>query len=256
MEIIDKASPIPVYLQLAEILEKRIKDSSYKIDSKIPPEGKLSTDFKVNRNTIRHAIELLVEKGLLEKQKGVGTFVKRKTTLHPIHRLGKMTSFLDDFEMNHVNIEDRITSKDIIKANSELAEKLMIKPGEKIIRLERIRIADGTPFLLELQFYPFKDFSGLMETEIKGSMYKLLTEQFNADLHHSIQTIRAVKPTKEIAQKLEISRAIPCIMLESLAYTRNNICIEVLNSYYRGDRYVFTVEAGEYRREMSSGESY
>ena len=256
MERLDKASPIPVYLQLAEILEKRIKDSSYRVGSKIPPESRLSADFKVNRNTIRHAIELLVEKGLLEKQKGVGTFVKRKTTLHPIHRLGKMTSFLDDFEMNHVNIEDKITSKDIRKASPELAEKLMIKPGEKIIRLERIRIADGTPFLLELQFYTYKDFKGLMETEIKGSMYELLTEKFHADLHHSIQKIRAVKPTKEIAHKLEISRAVPCIMLESLAYTKENICIEILNSYYRGDRYVFTVEAGEYRREMSSGESY
>ncbi len=254
METVDRNNPIPIYLQLANILEKRIIDGVYKVGSKIPSEGQLAADFHINRNTIRQAISVLVQKGLLEKQKGVGTFVKRTTTLHPIHRLGKMTSFVDDFEMNHVDIEDIITAKDIIKAPSGLAEKLMIETGAKIIMLERIRIADKTPFLLERQFYSYEKFSGLMEMEIKGSMYKLLTENFNADLHHSIQTIKAVKPAKEIAQRLQISRAIPCIMLESLAYTSGDICIEILRSYYRGDRYVFTVEAGEYRREMSSGE--
>ncbi len=254
METVDKNNPIPIYLQLANILERRIIDGIYKVGSKIPSEGKLAENFHVNRNTIRQAISVLVQKGLLEKQKGVGTFVKRATTLHPIHRLGKMTSFVDDFEMNHVNIEDIITAKDIIKAPPDLAEKLMIKAGAKIIMLERIRIADKIPFLLERQFYSYEKFSGLTEIKIKGSMYKLLTENFNADLNHSIQTIKAVKPTKEIAQRLQISRAIPCIMLESLAYTSEDICIEILRSYYRGDRYVFTVEAGEYRREMSSGE--
>ena len=61
-----------------------------------------------------------------------------------------------------------------------------------------------------------------------------------------------MKLPKDVADKLKISRSVPSILLESLAYTRENVCIEVLLSFYRGDRYVFKVEAGEYRREMSS----
>ena len=90
--------------------------------------------------------------------------------------------------------------------------------------------------------------------EIKGSLYQILTNRFNADLNRSIQTIRAVKPTKRIAQKLDISIEIPCIFIESFAYTADDVCIEVLQSYYRGDRYLFRVEAGQYRRGMSSSE--
>jgi hypothetical protein len=58
-----------------------------------------------------------------------------------------------------------------------------------------------------------------------------------------------------VAEKLGIRVAIPCIFLESLAYTTDGRCIEVLRSTYRGDRYLFRVEAGGYRREMASGGS-
>ncbi len=249
---IDKSNPIPIYIQLARWLEEKIGDDTFPVGSKIPSEGELSSKFGVNRNTIRHAIEMLVKKGMLEKQKGIGTFVRRKNTLYPIHQLGRMTSFVDDFDMAEVDIEDVTISKEVIDAPVDIAEKLMVEPGSKIIEIERIRIADKTPFVLERQFYKYEDFSGLLEIDIKGSMYQILRENFNADLHHSVQTIRAVKLPKDIADKLEISRSVPCILLESLAYTRENVCIEVLLSYYRGDRYVFKVEAGEYRREMSS----
>ncbi len=249
---VDKSSPIPLYIQLAKWLEEKIGDNSFPVGSKIPSEGELSEKFHVNRNTIRHAIDTLVKKGMLEKQKGVGTFVRGKSSLYPIHQLGRMTSFVDDFDMSEVDIEDVTISKDVIDAPVDVAEKLMVEPGAKIIKIERVRIADKIPFVLERQFYKYDDFAGLLKLDIKGSMYRILRENFNADLHRSVQTIRAVKVPKDVADKLEISRSVPCILLESLAYTRENMCIEVLLSYYRGDRYVFKVETGEYRREMSS----
>ena len=77
-------------------------------------------------------------------------------------------------------------------------------------------------------------------------------DRFNADLNHSIQTIRAVTPPGKIAQVLGISTTVPCILLESLAYTSRDVCIEVLQSFYRGDRYLFKVETDQYGRYMRS----
>lgn len=253
---VDKSSLIPLYLQLADWIEEMIKKGNLEVGAKLQSEGELAADVGLNRNTVRHAISLLVQKGLLEKQKGVGTFVKRKEVFHPIRELGKMTSFVDDFEMDHVEIEDAIISKGKEKAPPELAKRFMLEPGDQVVKIERLRIADKTPFVLEVQFYPFKNFGRLLEMEISGSMYRLLTEEFNADLHHSIRTIRAVKPTEDIARKLGISRAIPCIFLESLAFTAENTCIEVLNSYYRGDRYLFRVETGQYVRGLGGKEAH
>jgi len=248
--IIDKSSPIPLYVQVFEYLEKMIKKGKYQIGVKLPSEGELAGVFRLNRNTVRQAISLLVQNGLVEKQRGVGTFVKRKISLSPVHQLGSMVSFVDDFNLDNINLEERIIQKKKIRAGVDLAEKLMISVDDEVVVIERLRIADKNPFILERHYYSFKDFGELLEMELKGSMYQLLTDHFKADLDHSIQTIRAVKPTREIARLMGISVDIPCAFLENLAYNSQNVCIEILQSFYRGDRYMFRVETGKYIRNI------
>ncbi len=252
--VIDKSNPIPLYIQLANWLEKMIKSESFKVGSMLPSEAELSKKAGLNRNTVRHAIDFLMQKGLVEKRKGVGTMVKRKYPLYPVHKLNSMTSFVDDFEIDNVVIEDRILSKDKIQATEELADKLALSSGKPVVKIERIRIADRIPLILEIQYYSFTRFGKLLEMDIKGSMYEMLTKFFNADLDHSVKTIRAVNPSEDIANSLSINPSTPCIFLESLAYTEEDICIEVLHSYYRGDRYLFKVETGEYQRGIGSAE--
>ena len=246
---IDKTSPMPLYVQVADWLESMIKEERYQINTKLPSEGELAQKFQLNRNTIRQAISLLVQKGFVEKQKGVGTFVKRKTSLLPIHKFGRMASFVDDFNLDNIEIEDRVVLKKKIRAGDELAEKLNIKPEDYVVQIDRVRIADKIPLIFERQFYSFRDFGELLEMEIKGSMYQILTKHFAADLNRSIQTLRAVNPVKEIIRVLKINPNTPCLFLESLAYSSQNICIEVLQSFYRGDRYLFKIETGQYKIE-------
>ena len=252
--MIDKSNPIPLYIQLANYLESMIKSGSFTVGSLLPPEGVLSKEAEVNRNTVRHAIELLMQKGLVEKRKGVGTMVKRKSPLYPVHKLNRMTSFVDDFEIDNVEIEDVILSKEKIPASEELAKTLDLSPGGPVVKIERVRIADKIPLVLEIQYYSFNRFRKLLDMDIKGSMYEILTQVFNVNLDHSVQTIRAVTPTEEVANSLGINLSTPCIFLESLAYTKEDVCIEVLRSYYSGDRYLFKVETGEYQRGIGATE--
>jgi GntR family transcriptional regulator len=253
-QIIDQSNPIPLYIQLGKWLEKMIKNESFKVGAMLPPEAELSKSAGVNRNTVRHAIELLIQKGLVEKKKGVGTIVKRKHPLLPVHKLNRMTSFVDDFEINNVEIEDVILSKEKIQATEELADKLALSLDEPVVKIERVRIADKIPLVLEIQYYSFSKFGKLLEMNIKGSMYDILTRVFNVKLDHSFQTIRAVNPHENVANSLGIHTSTPCIFLESLAYTKENVCIEVLHSYYCGDRYLFKVETGEYQRGIGPTE--
>jgi len=243
---IDKLSPVPLYIQLSGLLEKTIQDGVYGIGSRLPPEEELALEFRLNRNTVRHAISVLVDKGILAKRRGIGTFVRRKQSLFPVHRLEKMVSFVDDFNVSDIRIEDRVIDQSAIKAPPEIAALLQLGEGGKVVRIERLRLADGTPFLLETQFYSYEEFGRLLEIEIKGSMYRILTDQFKADLDHAVQTIRAVQASQETAQKLNISPVVPCLYIESLAYNSENKCLEVLHSYYRGDRYLFRVQTGAY----------
>jgi len=254
MKMIDKSNPIPLYIQLANWLENMIKAERFMVGSLLPPKDELSREAEVNRNTVRHAIDFLMQKGLVEKRKGVGTIVKRKTPLLPVHKLNRMTSFVDDFEIDNVEIEDIILNKGKISATEDLADKLALFSGDPIVKIERVRIADRIPLVLEIQYYSFQRFGRLLVIDIKGSMYEILTQVFNVHLDHSVQTIRAVNPPEEVARSLGIYQSTPCIFLESLAYTEENVCIEILNSYYCGDRYLFKVETGEYQRGIGSTE--
>lgn len=251
-DILDKSSPVPLYHQLANWLERKIADRTFDVGSKLPSETRLAEDLKLNRNTVRQALSYLAQKGLIERQRGIGTFVRRRETIVPIHHLGRMTSFIDDFQITDVKLEDRVLSKGVIKASDGIANKLGLQPGTSVIKIERLRIADKTPFVIEQQYYYYEDFTGLLELDIQGSMYRILVDQLGADLHHSVQTLQAVNPTPEIAQQLNIPKTNPCMFLESIAYTSDDKPLELLHSHYRGDRYLFKVESSHYRRDLSS----
>ncbi len=247
--MVDRDNPVPMYLQVANWIESMLQSSEYEVGSKLPSEGELAEQFQLNRNTIRHAISVMVQQGLLEKQKGVGTFVRRKKPLAPVRQLGKMTSFIDDFELDSrdgVVAEDVIISQEKITPPAEISAILNIQSGEYAVKVERVRIADKTPFLYEIQYYSYDRFGKLLDMEITGSMYKILVGEFGADLDHSIRTLQAVRPSKEIAARLKISRDIPCMFYKSRAFDSKGECVEVLHSYYRGDRYLFQVETGSY----------
>ena len=248
---VDRENPVPIYLQVVNWISNMLQCSGYDVGSKLPSEGELAEKFQLNRNTIRHAISVMVQQGLLEKQKGVGTFVRRKKPLAPVRQLSKMTSFIDDFELdsrNSLEAESQIISQEKIIPYAEIAAALDIPAGEFAIKIERVRIADKTPFLYEIQYYSFEKFNSLLDIQISGSMYQILIEKYGVDLDHSIRTLQAVRPSKDIASKLMISRDIPCIFYKSRAFNAKGECLEVLHSYYRGDRYVFQVETGSYVR--------
>ncbi len=243
---LDKASPIPLYLQLAGRLEGLIAGGVYPIGSRLPGEEELARHYLLNRNTVRHALSLLTQNGLVRTERGVGTFVERARLLAPIHRLDRITSFVDDFSLGDVRAEDVLLARERVRATSDLAARLGVETADPLVRIDRLRLADGVPYVFERQYYDYARFGRLLEIDIQGSLYQLLTREFAADLHHSVQTLRAVLPGREVAARLGISIEVPCMFLESLTSDAAGQCLEVLQAHYRGDRYTFRVESGQY----------
>ena len=250
---LDKSSPIPLYLQLAGRLETLIAEGAHPVGTKLPGEEELARQYDLNRNTVRHALSLLVRNGLVRTERGVGTFVRRSRLLAPIHRLDRITSFVDDFSLGEVEAEDALLAREKVRATHDLGDKLGVPRGADLVRIDRLRLADGIPYVLERQYYDHARFGRLLEIDIQGSLYRLLTREFAVDLHRSVQTLRAVRPPRHVAHKLEISTDVPCMFLESLTSDRHGRCLEVLQAYYRGDRYTFRVESGRYADETIPG---
>ena len=246
MKIVDETNPIPKYLQISAWLREVIKTGRYKRGEKLPSEVELARMCGVNRNTLRQAISELTAIGLLRKEKGTGTFVNAPAPLQLRHRLERITSFTDLMRESGIVQRTKIQKKGVETAKDDVAEALFLGSNRKVIVVRRVRAGDGIPLIYEESFLPYDKFKGILNMDLSGSMYKIMSEHFDVVLARSKQTISAVNLNTKIAKILKIPVNSAGIYIESLTFDENSIPIELLYSYHRGDKYKLEIELGRY----------
>lgn len=256
MKIVDPSNPIPKYLQISSWLRELIQTGRYKKGEKLPSEIQLAKICEVNRNTLRQAISELTSDGILIKEKGRGTFVSLIKPVTLKHKLERISSFRDDlgqvgFKENTVVLKKRIEA-----APDHVAKILILGTDTKVVVVHRIRKGDDIPLIYEESYLPGKMFKDILDMDLTGSMYKILSERFDIVLARSDQTIRAVNLKVQIAKLFDLPKNTAGLYMESVTYNENNIPVEVLCSYYRGDKYVFEVELGRYHIKDSNVNSF
>ena len=246
LKIVDATNPIPKYLQISAWLRELIQNGRYKPGEKIPSEMALSEVCGVNRNTLRQAISELAAVGLLRKEKGTGTFVAAQAPVELRHKLERILSFTDLMRDSGIEEHTKILNKSVETANEDIATELFLGASKRVIVIRRVRAGDGIPLIYEESYLPSDIFDGIQDMNLKGSMYKIMTEQFKVSLARCKQTISAVNLNQNIASILELPRNSAGIFIESLTFDENSIPIELLYSYHRGDKYKLEIELGRY----------
>ncbi len=246
MKIIDPDNPIPKYIQISTWIRDLIKSGRYEKGAYLPSEVELAKICQVNRNTLRQAVSELTAAGILKKEKGLGTYVCTDVPIDIRHRLKSISSFSDDLRELGIREKTRIVRKGTEEAKERVAGRLLLGPGGKVVAIRRLRTGDKVPFIYEESYLPYVKFREILEMDLTGSMYQILYERFNVTLARSEQTIRAVNLKGRIAAYLGVPENSAAFFMESLTYDENNIPVELLHSYYRGDKYVFEVELGKY----------
>ena len=249
MNVIDPDNPIPKYLQISAWIRELIQSGRYERGASLPSEVELSKICQVNRNTLRQAIAELPAAGMLRKEKGRGTFVCAETPLAVTHKLKSISSFSADLQELGIKERNRIVKKSMEEAGDQVAKKLILSPNGKVAVIRRIRSGNDVPFIYEESFLPGSMFREILEMDLTGSMYQIIHERFNVTLARSDQKIRAVNLKGRIASYLDVPENSAAFFMESLTYDENNVPVELLHSYYRGDKYVFEIELGRYHIE-------
>ena len=256
MKVVDPANPIPKYLQISAWLKELIHTGRYKKGEQLPSEIELSKIVGVNRNTLRQAIAELVSAGLLRKEKGMGTFVSSSKSVALKHKLKRISSFRDDLHEIGIKENTKVLKKSIESANDQVAKKLLLGANNKVIIIRRLRAGNGIPFIYEESYLPVEMFKQILEMDLTGSMYKILSERFKIVLARCEQTIRAVNLKGKTAKLLDLPENSAGMFMESVTFDENSIPVEVLYSYYRGDKYIFEVELGRYRIQENNLEAF
>ncbi len=246
MKIVDPSNPIPKYLQISAWLKELIQTGRYKEGERLPSEIELSKICEVNRNTLRQAILKLATEGILKKEKGIGTFVSSSKPVALKHKLERISSFRDD--LNEIGFKENtvILRKEIEDAPVHVAKALILGADSKVVAVRRLRMGDDIPLIYEESYLPREMFNDILGMDLTGSMYKILSERFDTILTRCEQTIKAVNLNVKIAKLFDLPENSAGLYMESVTYNESNIPIEVLCSYYRGDKYIFEVELGRY----------
>jgi len=232
---IDRTSKLPLYHQLYEILRDNISRGEWQPGDMIPPESELIERYQVSRTTVRQVLDMLVNEGLIYRQQGRGTFVAHPTVEQALVRI---ISFTEDMRQRGFQPGTRVLSSALIPAPPDIAKKLEIEPGEELARLERLRLADGEPMSLEISHLIHRYCLGVLKGDYaSNSLREMLERGYGIRLTHARQVIRATQASRDIARLLSIQPNAALLYIERVSYSQQNIPIEFLRIYYRGDRY-------------------
>src|SRR5215831_7729035 len=131
---LSKDLPIPLYHQLKTLLLEQIRTGEMKPNDRLPAEDELAATHGVSKATVRQALNELAVAGVLRREQGRGTFVAEpKLTQGP----RELTSFSAEMHKRGLSPTSKVLKQDIVKAQADVAEKLQIAEGSRVIRLKR-----------------------------------------------------------------------------------------------------------------------
>ncbi len=246
MKIVDVSNPMPKYLQISAWLRELIQAGRYRAGDKLPSELELAEVCGVNRNTLRQAIAELAAAGLLRKEKGSGTFVTASIPSEVKHKLERISSFKDMLGESGIIAKTRLLRKSIEEAGEYVAKVLQLGMDRRVVAVRRVRAGNGTPYIYEESYLPADLFGGILDMDLTGSMYYLLSEHFNVVLARCKQTISAVSLSRNIAGILELPGRPAGLFIESVTFDDKSMPVELLYAYHRGDRFKLEIELGRF----------
>lgn len=235
MDQIDRTSRLPLYYQLYEILRANITRGEWQPGDMIPPESELIERYRVSRTTVRQVLDMLVNEGLIYRQRGRGSFVAHPTVEQALVRI---VSFTEDMRQRGFEPASKVLSSGLIPAPQDIAEKLQIEPGEELARLERLRLADDEPMSIEESYLVHRYCLGVLQGDYASNpLRQALEREYGIRLVRAKQVIRAILATPRLARLLSIPPRSALLFIERVSFSQQNVPVEFLRIYYRADRY-------------------
>lgn len=238
--------PVPLHRQVYLDLTAALNAGEWQAGDRLPPERELARRYGCSLITVRRALSELAREGRLERTPGRGTTVLRPR----IDRdLEEPMSFAEEMQTRGYDPETRLIAARPESAGETVAAALELEPGSPTLFLERLRLADGEPLLLEQVHLPAERFPGLLASDLEhGSLYRILTERYATHVVRARETFEPVLLRSREAELLACKRRTPALLVEGTAYTDEDLPVEFGRTFVRGDRTRYFVERAVFVR--------
>jgi DNA-binding GntR family transcriptional regulator len=231
---LDRTGPVPLYYQVSQRIQQAI------LSGEIPPGSRLENEISIgdrlglSRPTIRKAIQELVDKGLLVRRRGVGTQV-----IHgQVTRGVELTSLHDDLIRSGKKPSTKLLALELMRTDHALSEELGVEIGTEVVRIERLRFADGAPVSIMVNYLP-SQFRAISIAELEElGLYQWLRLR-GVSIRVAKQRIGARKATNREADLLNLEQGAALLTMDRTAYDDEGIAIEYGHHCYSPELYSF-----------------
>lgn len=242
-----------LYAEVEDALSAEIVGGEYRAGDQLPTEDALLERFEVSRITVRRAIQNLVQRGLVEIRRGLGTFVVEPRIEA---ELTKLTGFVEDMNAAGRKASARVVSKEVVAANARVAARLQVAKGTKVMRIERVRLADGVPVSFDETYLPLELGKKIVRNDLRlYPIFTLLEEEYGVPLVEADYELEATIADKAVAKALQVKVGSPIFQIERTSKTTHHVPIDYEVLSYRGDlvRFVTKLSRQEAKPAAAQG---
>ncbi|MDR1922690.1 MAG: GntR family transcriptional regulator [Candidatus Adiutrix sp.] len=205
----------PAYAQLATLIKHKISTGEYAQGGRIPSESSIGKAYGVAIMTVRQAIRLLTEQGILRRVHGSGTFVCGPDWTRASFNMEGLLELLSDKD----NLDIRILNAGIVEASPKAADALGLAEGDMIISLVRLVSYKGLPFLLNKARLIFDPKSPIVESELEASSLSgLFSGQGNSFIKKALLKLEPCLLSSSEAERLKSSQTSPAFKIRYTFY--------------------------------------
>lgn len=236
--VIDKDSPMPLWAQVLADLRLRIERGEF--SPRFPTDAELTAEYGVSRHTVREAARRLQAEGLIDRGRGLGTFVRPKMIEQP---LGTLYSLFRSVE------EHGYTQRSVVRSleertDPEAAKMLGRSADEPLVYLERLRLADEEPVFLDCSWMPAAIARPLLDVDFTHTaLYLELSQRCGVRPDAGWERLAPAMPTAEQRALLGLRAHVPTLVIERLA-SENGLPVEWRHGLVRPDRFSYVTRWG------------
>ncbi|HTP86079.1 MAG TPA: GntR family transcriptional regulator [Bryobacteraceae bacterium] len=229
----------PIYQQLNQALVELIRSGEFPVGSRFLTERQISERFGVSRATANKALSNLVSEGVVTFRKGVGTYVRGR----PMdYNLRALVSFTEEAIAAGKVPETRVLhfeTTPACEAGEDVVELMRVTAETPLIYVERLRLADGLPVILERRHVVAEYCPGFSAGDAAGSIYEVFTRKYRLTVEGADQSVRGVNIHGTDARILKVRHDAAGLLITSVGNLAGGRPLWFERTLYRGDAYEF-----------------
>ena len=230
---VKSSNGVPAYQRIQGSIRKDIESGGLLPGDPVPSERKLARIHDVSLMTARHALATLEQEGVVERRRGVGTFVSP-----PKIHFNKLMSYTEQMRARSLTASSKVVFSEVVDDEPDATARLSLPPKSEVLKLQRLRHAAGEPFALETCYFSAKQFAGLLNSQLeRGSLFKILERNYDVVIGYADEEVDATTADAHSARLLAIPVGTAVLRIRQKIYSTRGTPALYAMGLYRSDRH-------------------